>query len=430
MNKLIIVLLGIVSFCFSRNDNSTDPIRDLKEAYHAHDYFKLDRLVNQFSQLSVKTECPEIMLYKAKLNYVFNKSFESDSIISILLKYYLQKFNDTIKADLYYMMAINEERLENYKKSFEMGTLVVAKYSNFYDTSFISELKDDNEIRLILSNVPKMEITRENDVQIKIKRDIAGLLNIPVILGADSMNFVFDTGAGMPVIVNSLAQKYGFKPLKGKVNILAITGKRIQADLALVNLKIGNLNIRNSPFIVFPDSVLSFANGAYVIRGVIGFPIMRALGELIFQKDQDLIIPKVPEKTKVKNFALDDQTPVILVVYKNDSLPFHFDTGADKTILYPSFLSKYNTMIMNECVKKTQKLGGAGGSIDIESYILKKALFTAGNQTAELDTLNILTKSFISVQNKYFYGNFGQDFIKQYNEMKINFTEMNISFSR
>jgi hypothetical protein len=29
---------------------------------------------------------------------------------------------------------------------------------------------------------------------------------------------------------------------------------------------------------------------------------------------------------------------------------------------------------------------------------------------------------------KYFYGNFGQDYINKFSEMKINFTSMNISF--
>jgi predicted aspartyl protease len=412
MHKLLLFLVSASSFLILKNDIPKDQLRELRLAYKTHDYFKLDNLINQVDPSVQNTE---LMLFKAKTCYVFNKPSESDSLITILLQKYFSVFNDTIIADLFYMMTINEERLENYKKSYNYGSVVVKNYSRFYDSAFISELNDDNNIRLLLSNSPKMNISRSDNTQIRYKRDIAGLINLPVVLGSDSIDFIFDTGAGMPVIVSSLAQKYGFVPLGKKIKIVAVTGKHIDADIALVNLKIGNIDIRNSPFIVFPDSVLSFGKGAYVIKGVVGFPIIRKMGELIFQDNKDLVIPKVPSKKDTKNFALDDATPVILVVYKNDSLPFHFDTGADKTFLYSAFLNK---------------LGGAGGETEVESYILDSALFSAGNVKARLDSIRILTKPLISDQNKYFYGNFGQDFIKKYNEMKLNFSSMNISFSR
>jgi predicted aspartyl protease len=427
MQKLFLILFSASTLCSMKSDAPKDQFKELRIAYRTHNYFRLDNLIRNTNPA---IQSSELMLFKAKTFFVFNKPFESDSLISILLQKYSQAFDDTVVADLFYMRAVNEDRLENYKKSYKYGSVVVKNYSHLYDSTFITELNDDNDIRLLLSNSPKMDLTRSDDTQIRIKRDIAGLINVPVFLGPDSMDFVFDTGAGMPVIVNSLAQKYGFLPLGKKVKIVAVTGKRIDADIALVNLKIGNISIRNSPFIVFPDSVLSFGKGAYVIKGVIGFPIIRKLGEIIFKNDKDLFIPKEPERIEAKNFALDDATPVILVVYKNDSLPFHFDTGADKTFLYTSFLNKYKDEIVKSSKKKNNLMGGAGGTIKIESYVLDSLQLSAGNVQTRLDSVSILTKSLNSLQNEYFYGNFGQDFIKKYNEMKLNFTYMNISFSK
>ncbi len=37
-------------------------------------------------------------------------------------------------------------------------------------------------------------------------------------------------------------------------------------------------------FIVFPDSVLSFAGGAYKINGIIGFPVIEQLQEVRIDK--------------------------------------------------------------------------------------------------------------------------------------------------
>ncbi len=427
MNKILLLLVAVIMLSARMKDLPGDQYKELQKAYKAHNYFKLDDLVKKTDPA---VENAELLLYRAKTGYIFDKPRESDSLINILFNKYAKAFDDTVIADLYYMRAVNEDRLENYKNSYEYGDLVISKYSRLYDTAFIKELKDDNDVRLLLSNSPKMEITRIDDTRIKIRRDFAGLMNVPVVIGSDTIEFIFDTGANMPVIISSLARKYGFKALEGKIKVMAVTGKRIDADIALVNLNIGNIRIKNSPFIVFPDSVLTFAKGAYVIKGVIGFPIIKAFGELIFKNDKELIIPKIPEKCNGKNFALDGAMPVILVNYKNDSLPFHFDTGADKTFLYPSFFKKYKNDVLQHSKKITQKMGGAGGEIDVETYVLDSALLTAGNVQTRLDSLRILTKSLMSEQDQYFYGNFGQDFIKQYGVMKLNFEYMNINFSK
>jgi hypothetical protein len=272
-----------------------------------------------------------------------------------------------------------------------------------------------------------MEAVITSDIQIPTHRDMAGLINLPVILQNDSVDFVFDSGANMSVIVTSVAEKYGFKPLGKKIYVLALTGKRIEAQLAMVNLKMGNIEIKNSPFIVFPDSVLTFGNGIYSIKGIIGFPIMNALKEFTVKDDQFLIIPKNPSKTNSRNFALDQSTPVIMVTYQNDTLPFHFDTGAHSTLLYSTFFNKYKDFVLQHSKKKTDRVGGAGGTTDVEAYILGKANLTAGGVTTGLDSLRILTKSLMSNQDNL-YGNFGQDFMKKYKVMTVNFEEMNIRF--
>jgi len=426
MKKLhLILILTLIFYCcqvaFSQEQSSP-----LWKAYKEENYFRLNHML---AKSGIKSNGPECLLFKAKLGYVFNKPRESDSLINILLDKYSDAFNDTIIADLVFMRSVNLTRLEDYKNAFTDGSLFVEKYHHLYDSAFINETVDDNTVREILSGVPKLEVIKTSDIQVPIKRDVAGLINLPVYLKSDSVNFVFDTGANMSVIVSSLAKKYGFKPLAKKIYIMAITGKRIEAELALVDLKIGTMEINHSPFIIFPDSILSFANGAYIIKGIVGFPIMNALKEIVLTDDKYLLVPKVPEKTDQQNFALDQSNPVILVSYKNDTLPFHFDTGANATMLYESFFNRYKNDIEKNCQKSKNQLGGAGGSAEVETYILNNPILSAGNVETKLDSLIILTKSLMSNQ-EHLYGNFGQDFIKRYKEMKINFEAMSIRFSK
>lgn len=423
--KKLFFLISIATFLFScQKSLSPEQSSQLWKAYKERNYFRLDKLV---SSLDSGSKSPEVLLFQAKLGYVFNKPEASNKAIDQILRKYPKVFNDTLVSDLYLMRSINFTRLENYRQALADGNAFIENFSALYDSTLIAETKDDNLVREALVDVPKMEAIANSDVPIPIHRDMAGLINLPVVLQNDSIDFVFDSGANMSVIVSSIAEKYGFKPLGKKIFVMAITGKSMEAQLALVNLKMGSIEIKNSPFIVFPDSLLTFANGAYTIKGIIGFPIMNALKEFTVKDDKFLIIPKTPSKTNSRNFALDQATPVIMVTYLNDTLPFHFDTGAHSTLLYSTFFSRYNNFVLQNCKKQTDQVGGAGGTTDVEAYILGKASFTAGGVTADLDSLRILTKSLLS-NYENLYGNFGQDFMKKYKVMTVNFEGMNIRF--
>jgi predicted aspartyl protease len=424
--KKALLIFFTTAFLFSCQKRLTpDQSTQLWDAYNKHNYFRLDKLLGNIDK---QISSPEVILFKAKLDYVFNRPIESNKAINLLLEKYAVEFSDTLISDLYFMRSANYTRLEDYKSALEDGKYFIDKYAGLYDSTYVKDTKNDNLVKEVLIGVPKMKITRPDDVQIAVKRDMAGLINLPVGLGSDSVDFVFDTGANMSVIVSSLASKYGIKTLGKKVNIGAFTGNNVQADLALVNLKMGDINVANLPFIVVPDSILSFAGGAYIIRGIIGFPVMNALKEFTLKNDKLLIFPKNPHKTTTRNFALDQATPVILVKYNNDTLPFHFDTGAQSTTLYATFFNKYKDFVVKSSEKKSSVVGGAGGYKDVEVYTLGKAVFSAGNVESTLDSVSVLTQTLLSNPD-HLYGNFGQDFMKKHKVMTVNFESMNISFS-
>lgn len=397
----------------------------LQKAYREHNYFRLDNLM---SKTGFDKRDPYLMLYQSKLDFVFNNPYESNRLITKLLNKYQKQFADTVIADLHYMRSVNADRMEDFESAYNDGCLVAEKYAHLYDSSFIEELRDDNLIRQTLTGVPKMEIETNSETNIPLKRDLAGLWNIPVTMHGDTTDFVFDTGANLSVINKSLALKYGIKSMDNKVNVYGFTGKKFESEIGLVNLKLGDIDVMNSVFLIFPDSLLSFAGGAYVIRGIIGFPIMNALQEITIKDDRQLTIPMTPENRNLRNFMLDDLTPVIMVNYKNDTLPFHFDTGAGKTIFFATFLNKYKSDIVGRFEKTTVKLAGAGGYIETELYLMDSVVISAGGVQMQLDSSLVLTE-FLSHEHQNFYGNFGQDFIQEYSEMTINFESMWIRFA-
>jgi hypothetical protein len=72
---------------------------------------------------------------------------------------------------------------------------------------------------------------------------------------------------------------------------------------------------------------------------------------------------------------------------------------------------------------------GAGGKIETEGYRMDSVFLLAGNSQCKIDSMRVISKDLMGEAVKYVYGNFGQDYIKKFSEMKINFASMNINFA-
>lgn len=426
MKTKILFLIALFLFGGCTNKPTQEQNDQLSKAYEQRNYFELNRLMSEVKSISNN---PDLMLYQAAVDNAFNKPTDAIRLINHLLKNYSLNFNDTILRNLYAMRAQSAAHLENYKRAFRDNNIILSKYAVVCDSDEIQSLKQDNSLYRYLVNVPKMIVIKNSDDTIALKRDKAGLFKIPVKVDNDTQDFIFDTGANISVIDKTLATKYGIKILGSKVQVGNPTGKAINAEVGLLNIRLGNIEIKNAVFLVFPDSALTFAQGAFVIKGIIGFPIMYALKEFTVRNNQKLIIPKTPENGQIRNFAFDGLTLDILVQYENDTLPFHFDSGADRTALYATFFKKYHDEIVKSCKKKTVGFAGVGSFIKVEVYLLDSARISAGNAQAKLDSLSVLTRNLQGQSSKYVFGNLGQDYIKQFSDMKINFTSMDISFS-
>jgi len=429
MNRKFSYLILSVILCSCAANLTKEQSTLLKTAYKEQNCFVLDNLM---SKVQFDRNNPDLLLYKATLDNVFNQPKTSNISINTLLTNYPKYFNDSIISDLFSMRQANHCLLEDYKQAYEDGNIIISNYKNVCDSSEIESYKNMNQLFQNLFDAPKMQIKKGADSKIPLKRDKAGLFNVPVSFGTDTVEFVFDTGANFSTITESLAAKYGVKILGEKFKLGSSTSIKVEAKIGIADIKLDRIEIKNVVFCVVPDSTLSFAKGAYAIRGIIGFPVMNALQEFIIKDDKYLIIlnkPEKPNKSEVRNFALDGFTPIIKVVYKNDILPFHFDTGANKTDLYSLFFNKYNNEIIGHTKKETHTFGGAGGTVETESYLLDSLYLTVGNSNCQIDSLRVTKKDIMGKEVKYVYGNFGQDYIKQFSEMNVNFSSMSISFA-
>jgi hypothetical protein len=73
------------------------------------------------------------------------------------------------------------------------------------------------------------------------------------------------------------------------------------------------------------------------------------------------------------------------------------------------------------------KIGGAGGAKDVNAYSFSNLDLTIAGKNARIAKAKIVAEP-VNDEGKYFYGNLGQDLIKQFARMTLDFKSMRIIF--
>jgi predicted aspartyl protease len=358
---------------------------------------------------------------------LFSRPGESNSLIDDLISIHSGSMTDSLLLNLYEIRLHNMVNLGKYKEAMEITDLVLSKYSSLIDSTEKDEMENSAVIWKAAMDVPPQSVEFKDNTTVSAKRDMAGLMNIPLSLNGVDADFVFDTGANFSVITRSYAIKHKVKILDGKIKVGGMTGNKMDSELGVAEtLQIGNMVFHNVILLVMPDEVLSFAGGLYKINGIIGFPVIREMREIHF-KGEEIFVPKTASKKDFKNLVLNGFMPVINVINGNDSLAFSFDTGAKKTILFTPYYEKYKGSIDSKYEPEEIEVGGAGESKKVQGFIIDKIILKIADSKAEINEVRLAKEKLLD-DSKYFYGNLGQDFFNQFDEMILNFESMYVEF--
>lgn len=426
--KNIIILFSIVCFgCAKVDTKLSDPIiqKELEGLIKTQNYFKLKE---KFTTQKDKLSKDHALYYKAIVLNVFNDIEESNHVINELLALKSSVLTDTMLNTLYNTKLLNHINLYEYRNAELTSEVIQNKYHKLNDSSEIASLENELKIWKSLRNTPKQEIIRNKDVSFPMVRDKVGLFNVDVTINDTIKNFVFDTGANISVIKRSLVKNLNLTYIESDFYVTAFTGQRVDSDIAIAEtLRIGELTFKNVVFLVLNDEDISFPQLDYYINGIIGFPVIKAMEEIRISKNDTILVPETPVEYNLSNFALDGLTPIIAVNYKKDTLSFGFDTGARASTLYAPFYERYKNEIDTNYESQKFKSSSAGGVIEFEGYIIDDIDLNVGESNASLKNLQ-LHKNKIGTDANNLYGNFGQDFIKHFDEMIISFKNSSVLF--
>lgn len=359
---------------------------------------------------------------EALLDNAFNRLENSNRLIHQLLQI-SSGIPDSIRSELYITLADNCAKMYAYTEAKDALETLLENYGNTLTQDARDDIQNSLRIWSALVNTPaQVTLVRETSA-LKMHIDKAGLHNLAVSDGSDSLHFIFDTGANLSTVSKSTAATLDMQLLPVDIQVGTITGQTVIAQIAVCPLLLlGNIEIRNAVFLVLNDSALSFPQIDYSIRGILGFPIIESLREIQITRDGYFIVPK--DETDIQynsNMAMDGLTPLIYI----NQMHFTFDTGADNTLLYQAYYHKFQQAIDAAYQPETFSLGGAGGSKQFEGFLID-VNFRILDREIALSKVELLKEK--KTDTESVYGNIGQDVIRQFDKMTINFDRMFIKF--
>ena len=281
-----------------------------------------------------------------------------------------------------------------------------------------------------LAGTPAQTVEMPGPVRIATTRDKANLVNVAVAANGQTIDFVWDTGANLSTVIESTAREMGIRVLDATVDVGSSTGQDTRARVGIApELRIGEATVRNAVFLVFPDSALAFPQIDYQIRGIVGFPVIAGFGATTVMRDGGLVLgDTVGEHTGESNLCMRGLMPVIAADHAGERLHFGFDTGAQTTSLYRPFHAARRALVESGGAPAPVQTGGAGGVREVQAYSLSPLVLTIGGREVTVPTVSVYTET-TTDDSDLLYGNIGQDVIRQFESMTLDFSRMQIRFN-
>lgn len=294
---------------------------------------------------------------------------------------------DTLRVEALRLRFRNHVRLGQY------GDAATAARALLVLPSADSAIRADvgNEARAVeaLVGAPPQRVISRGPSELHRRADG----RVPVTVGDSVRGYVLDTGAGLSTLMRSEAEALGLEVRAAGVEVGTALGSTVTADVAVApRVRLGNVELADVVFLVVPDEVLTFGP-SFRIPGIIGFPVIDALGEVEFRRGGVLRIPdRIPDRG-VHNLAMRYLTPLIQVGVLEDTAVCELDTGAGHTSLHLPLYRRHQNRIDEASRPDSVEVAGVGSRRVIPARMLSDVRIGLADTTVVLSRLPVYTES-------------------------------------
>ncbi|HKV52602.1 MAG TPA: retropepsin-like aspartic protease [Gemmatimonadaceae bacterium] len=287
-----------------------------------------------------------------------------------------------------------------------------------------ADLRNDLALRRALSQAPAQQTTIPAPFRVALRRDALGLREVVVRVGSDSSGWIFDTGANLSTITDGMARRLGLTVMTTTAKTTGVTGAKVPTRVAVIpDMRVGGATVRNAIVIVLPDSTLAIPQAHFQITAILGYPVLEALGRLAIGTDSLGVDVGAGESVSdSSNLFLDELSPLVAATVGDTTRLFHFDSGADATLLTVRFCRAYPALLTGLPLKHIE-IGGAGGAERYDGYEIAHVPMMIGGTRAVLDSVFVFRDASKSPFESY-YGNMAGTMAAKFGGYTIDFRAM------
>ena len=393
-----------------------DEVEQLEVLYSSRHFFALSERVDAMAETS--STDPRIGFYRAAVHAAFNRSIESNEVIRALRD--RADLDVGLHARLLRMELENDLRTTDYADALATAKAILHLPEDPPTTASRAYAQRMLPLLNALEGTPRQSVDKNGFSRLALGRT----RRIPIEISGKRNRFALDTGANFSVIMHSEAEKLGLEIRPAGLRVATSTEKVVVADVAVAGeVVIGKVRYQNVVFLVLPDEDLSLA-GRDRIAGLIGFPVVSAMQEIRFRRDDVLEIPQDPPKRTYRNLALNDLEPLVRARYSRDDILCRLDTGAERSDFYEPFFRRYREKIEDAGKKVTTKRGGLGGYQEFAAYRLSRFVITVASLDVQLRNVDVLTQPIRQPPHNFLDCNLGRDVLEQFPAYVLNFRDM------
>jgi len=276
-----------------------------------------------------------------------------------------------------------------------------------------------------LSDVAPVTVEFRADTPVTATRNRLGSWNVPVQVNDVNGQWIFDTGADLSTLTATEAKRMGLSIRETRAFVSGSTGKRNTLQLAVAgDLRFGAAHVHNVVFLVLADEALHIGPIHYQITGILGIPVLRALARLeisnaglIRLRPHDTV-PQGPP-----NLFFDDASPIVEVDHDQHHLQMFLDTGANATVLYPSFRSAMGRQEKMRLRSKKERVAGAGGALRRKTEVVPTLRIEVLGKAIDLKKLSLLSAAPLG-NSRYRDGVIGMDAL--WSGFRLDFNAMRL----
>ncbi len=249
-------------------------------------------------------------------------------------------------------------------------------------------------------------------------------------INGDSLDFplAVDAAARLTVLDSTTAAAHRVRLLSGPIRT-TVAGYPMTARVGVIRtLGVGAATVSNVAGLVVADDALRAAYRRARTGGVIGFPVLSALGTVTLTRDGHVALSSPgtdADSSSVPNIALADGTTIIAANYTGHRIPFVLDPNANRTVLYPSFLQEFAAAATGGRLTTYVGEDAAGGVVSLPAYVVPSVVVSINSLPLSLSSVDALMRNDDPRSQSYF-GALGRDALQSVDRATFDYAAMTL----